>query len=110
LVVIDKDRNPLRPSIIWCDSRAVNIGEKAMQDMGANYCLEHFLNSPGNFTASKLKWVQEKEPTIFSRIHKIMLPGDYIAMKLTGEIVTLTLGFQKEYSGITLRRPFLTNY
>lgn len=85
LILVDKDQNLLRPSIIWCDSRAVPFGEKALQSIGEKKCLSHLLNSPGNFTASKLAWVKENEPEIFERIDKIMLPGDYIAMKLSGE-------------------------
>ena len=85
LILVDKDQNLLRPSIIWCDSRAVPFGEKAMQSIGEKKCLSHLLNSPGNFTASKLAWVKENEPAIFEKIDKIMLPGDYIAMKLSGE-------------------------
>ena len=88
LVVVDKNQLVLRPSIIWCDSRATGIGEKAMKAIGEQKCLENLLNSPGNFTASKLKWVKDNEPELYSRIHKIMLPGDYIAMKLSGEIKT----------------------
>jgi xylulokinase len=88
LVVVDKNLKPLRPSIIWCDSRAVPFGDQACKDLGENYCLEHFLNSPGNFTAAKLKWVQKNEPHIYEKIFKIMLPGDYITLKLSGEIVT----------------------
>ena len=95
LVLVDKNQNVLRPSIIWCDSRAVEIGKKAFHDLGAEYCLSHYLNSPGNFTASKLKWVKEKEPEIFDQIHKAMLPGDYIAMKMTGEINTTTSGLSE---------------
>ncbi|MCX6168462.1 MAG: FGGY family carbohydrate kinase [Ignavibacteriales bacterium] len=72
----------LRPSIIWCDSRAVEIGNNAFEIIGSNYCLNNLLNSPGNFTASKLRWVKENEPGIYSQIHKAMLPGDFIAMKL----------------------------
>ncbi|KPH13282.1 xylulokinase [Chryseobacterium sp. ERMR1:04] len=86
LILVDKDQNLLRPSIIWCDSRAVPYGEKAFQEIGPEKCLSHLLNSPGNFTASKLAWVKENEPEIFDKIDKIMLPGDYIAMKLSGEI------------------------
>ncbi|KQT16724.1 carbohydrate kinase [Chryseobacterium sp. Leaf404] len=86
LILVDKDQNLLRPSIIWCDSRAVDYGEKAFMQIGAEKCLSHLLNSPGNFTASKLAWVKENEPEIFEKIDKIMLPGDYIAMKLSGEI------------------------
>jgi xylulokinase len=95
LVIIGKDHKPLRPSIIWCDSRAVQIGDHAMNALGEKYCLEHFLNSPGNFTASKLRWVKENEPDIFSKIYKFMLPGDYIAMRLTGEIVTTDTGLSE---------------
>ncbi|HOV72223.1 MAG TPA: FGGY family carbohydrate kinase, partial [Dysgonamonadaceae bacterium] len=86
LVLVDNDRRVLRPSIIWCDSRAVPYGEKAFEAIGRERALSHLLNSPGNFTASKLAWVKENEPEIYRRIYKIMLPGDYIAMKLTGTI------------------------
>ena len=95
LVVIDSDFKPLRPSIIWCDSRSVDYGDKAMKALGKDYCLSHLLNSPGNFTASKLAWVKENEPELFGRIHKIMLPGDYIAMRLTGEIKTSFTGLSE---------------
>lgn len=95
LVLVDKNQEVLRPSIIWCDSRAVEIGNKAFTNLTEEKCLSHLLNSPGNFTASKLKWVKENEPEIYSRIHKIMLPGDYIAMKLTGEITTTISGLSE---------------
>lgn len=88
LVVVDKDQNALRDSIIWCDSRAVPYGEKAFNSIGAENCLSCLLNSPGNFTAAKLAWVKENEPEVFNKIDKIMLPGDFIAMKLTGDITT----------------------
>ena len=91
LVCVDKNQQVLRPSIIWCDSRAVPYGEKAFKDLGAEQCLSHLLNSPGNFTASKLAWVKENEPELFDKIDKIMLPGDYIAMKLSGDAKT-TIG------------------
>ncbi len=95
LVLIDKNQNVLRPSIIWCDSRAVEIGNKAFESLTPKKCLSHLLNSPGNFTASKLKWVKDNEPEIYNRIHKILLPGDYIAMKLTGEINTTVSGLSE---------------
>ncbi len=95
LVAVDKNQQVLRPSIIWCDSRAVSIGQQAWDDLGHDYCLSHFLNSPGNFTASKLKWVQENEPELYERTDKIMLPGDYIAMKLTGEVKTTVSGLSE---------------
>ena len=95
LVCVDKDKNPLRPSIIWCDSRAVPYGQKAFDVLGHEQCLSHLLNSPGNFTASKLAWVKENEPELYSKIYKIMLPGDFIAMKLTGEICTTISGLSE---------------
>ena len=95
LVCIDKDLRPLRPSIIWCDSRAVPYGERAFRDLGADRCLSHLLNSPGNFTAAKLAWVKENEPEIFSRIYKVMLPGDYFAMRLSGVANTTVSGLSE---------------
>ncbi|MCA1747871.1 MAG: carbohydrate kinase, partial [Bacteroidales bacterium] len=95
LVLIDKNHELLRSSIIWCDSRAVNIGEMALGQLGKDRCLAHLLNSPGNFTASKLRWVIENEPEIFEKTYKIMLPGDYIAMKLTGEVNTTISGLSE---------------
>nr|WP_315222054.1 FGGY family carbohydrate kinase [uncultured Flavobacterium sp.] len=95
LVIVDKDYNSLRNAIIWCDSRAVAIGDKAFDDLGKEKCMQHLLNSPGNFTASKLKWVKENEPEIYSKIYKYMLPGDYIACKLTGEITTTKNGLSE---------------
>jgi xylulokinase len=95
LVCVDKQLKPLRPSIIWCDSRAVKIGDKAFKELGEKFCLKNFLNSPGNFTASKLKWVKKNEPYLYDKIYKIMLPGDYIAMKLTGELATTVSGLSE---------------
>jgi len=95
LVLVDQEQRVLRPSIIWCDSRAVEIGRKAFDTLGKDYCLQHLLNSPGNFTASKLRWVLENEPELFRKIHKAMLPGEFIAMKLTGEITTTLSGLSE---------------
>ena len=95
LVCIDKDLNVLRPSIIWCDSRAVPYGQEAFNALGKDYCLPHLLNSPGNFTAAKLAWVKENEPEVYDRIWKIMLPGDYIAMRLTGNVCTTVSGLSE---------------
>ncbi|WP_316771383.1 xylulokinase [Pedobacter frigiditerrae] len=88
LVAVDKDQEVLRDSIIWCDSRAVELGEKAFDAIGQEKSLENLLNSPGNFTASKLAWVKNNEPAVYEKIDKVMLPGDFIAMKLTGQITT----------------------
>lgn len=95
LVLVDKNKKVLRPSIIWCDSRSVQIGEKAFTGIGEEKTLDHLLNSPGNFTASKLAWIKDNEPEVYGKIHKIMLPGDYIAMKLTGEINTTVSGLSE---------------
>ncbi|MFH0842247.1 MAG: FGGY family carbohydrate kinase [Bacteroidota bacterium] len=95
LVILDKDLRVLRPSIIWCDGRAVSYGEKAFNELGKDFCLSHLLNSPGNFTATKLAWVKENEPGIYSRIYKIMLPGDYFALRLTGEPLTTFSGLSE---------------
>ncbi|MEI8074408.1 MAG: FGGY family carbohydrate kinase [Bacteroidota bacterium] len=88
LVCVDKNQNLLYNSIIWCDSRAVTIGNDAFNKLGSNYCLSHLLNSPGNFTASKLAWIKQNEPVVYEKIDKIMLPGDYIAMKFSNTIST----------------------
>ncbi|MBB5638473.1 xylulokinase [Pedobacter cryoconitis] len=88
LVVVDKEQQVLRDSIIWCDSRAVELGENAFDTIGQEKCLQHMLNSPGNFTASKLAWVKQNEPELYEKIDQVMLPGDFIAMKFTGEVTT----------------------
>lgn len=95
LVCVDKQMQVLRPSIIWCDSRAVPYGERAFEEIGSDKCLSHLLNSPGNFTAAKLAWVKDNEPELFERIYKVMLPGDYIAMKLSGVINTTISGLSE---------------
>jgi len=95
LVIVDRNMQVLRPSIIWCDSRAVDIGNEAVNALGEEYCLGNCLNSPGNFTASKLRWVKENEPELYKRIHKFMLPGEYIALKLTGEIRSTVSGLSE---------------
>ncbi|MBO7139597.1 MAG: carbohydrate kinase [Prevotella sp.] len=95
LVCVDKDLKPLRPAIIWCDSRAVPYGEKAFNELGSEMCLSHLLNSPGNFTASKLAWVKENEPDTYSKIYKVMLPGDYLALRLSGVASTTVSGLSE---------------
>lgn len=95
LVLLDRAGQVLRPAIIWCDSRAVELGNQAFAELGEEFCLTNFLNSPGNFTASKLKWVRENEPAIYARIHKIQLPGDYLAYQLTGELQTTVSGLSE---------------
>jgi xylulokinase len=95
LVAVDKNLEPVRPAIIWCDSRAVETGNRLFRKAGKEKCLSHLLNSPANFTFSKLAWVKENEPEVFNKIYRIMLPGDYIAMKLTGEAKTTASGLSE---------------
>jgi len=95
LVIVDDQQEILRPAIIWCDSRAVEIGQQAFEKIGEKKCLDHFLNSPGNFTASKLKWVKENESEVFKKIDKMMLPGDYLAMKMSGRAQTTIPGLSE---------------
>jgi len=114
LVIIDEDGNPVRKSIIWCDSRAVDIGNNAFNQLGQEQCTSHLLNSPGNFTASKLKWVKDHEPNIYQKVYKYMLPGDYIAYKLTGQINTtkngLSEGILWDYKNDTVANWLLEHY
>ncbi len=95
LVLVDENHDVLRPSIIWCDSRAVDIGREAFEELGREWCLRHLLNSPGNFTASKLAWVKRNEPEVYERTHRAMLPGDYVALKMTGSIQTTPSGLSE---------------
>ncbi|MET0261561.1 MAG: FGGY family carbohydrate kinase [Rariglobus sp.] len=95
LVTLDERHEPVRPAIIWCDSRAVETGARAFAELGSDVCLGRLLNSPGNFTASKLRWVQQNEPENFRRIRKVMLPGDYLALRLTGEAQTTASGLSE---------------
>lgn len=88
LVLLNKEGECLRNSIIWCDSRAVSVGEQTQAALGSAYCAQHLLNLPGNFTASKLAWVQKHEPELFRQIHDVMLPGDYISYRMTGMATT----------------------
>lgn len=112
LVVLDEDQQVVRPSIIWCDSRAVSIGQKAFETLG-NYCQTHLLNSLGNFTASKLAWVKENQPEIYARIKQVMLPGDFIAGRLTRHFTTtasaLSEGIFYDFQSDTISSPVL-NY
>ena len=114
LVLVDKDGTVLRPSIIWCDSRAVSIGDKAFETLGHDYCIDHLLNSPGNFTASKLRWVIENEPAITEKIQSFMLPGDFINFRLTGEINTsissLSEGMFWDFKANAISQKLLDHY
>lgn len=114
LVLVDKNGNVLRNSIIWCDSRAVEIGNDAYKNLGADYCDTHLLNSPANFTASKLAWVKQHEPEIYKNIHKFMLPGDYIAYRFSGAINTTLSGLSEgifwDFQENSLAKPLLAYY
>ncbi|MCL7765346.1 FGGY family carbohydrate kinase [Polaribacter sp. Z014] len=114
LVLVDKNGEPLRKSIIWCDSRAVEIGNNAFTEIGEEKCASHLLNSPANFTASKLKWVKENEPDIYSQIYKFMLPGDYVAYKFSNKINTTISGLSEgifwDFKNDTIADFLLENY
>ncbi|SMO69522.1 xylulokinase [Saccharicrinis carchari] len=114
LVMVDKNGEVLRPAIIWCDSRAIGYGNKAFCEIGKQHCLGHMLNSPGNFTASKLKWIKENDPHVYKEIDKIMLPGDYIAYKLTGDIATTVGGLSEgifwDFKVNDVSKELLENY
>ncbi len=114
LVCVDERQRVLRPAIIWCDSRAVPYGDEAFDALGRDYCLSHLLNSPGNFTAAKLAWVKHNEPDIYARIDKIMLPGEYIAMRLSGRVVTTASGLSEgifwDFERGDVSQPLLDHY
>lgn len=114
LVAVDAKQRPVRPAIIWCDSRAVELGEHAFEAIGRERCLQHMLNSPGNFTAAKLRWVQENEPDVYARIAKVMLPGDYLAMRLTGCMQTTVSGLAEgilwDFAGNSVSRMLLEHW
>ena len=95
LVLVDREGQPLRPSIIWCDSRAVETGHRAFEDLGRINCFARLLNSPGNFTASKAKWVKDHEPEVFARADRMLLPGDYVALRMTGRAATTACGLSE---------------
>ena len=95
LVLLDSKGNSLRNSIIWCDDRAVDIGKQAFTELGQIKCINQLLNSPANFTASKLKWVKNNENELYNKIYKFMLPGDYIAYRLSGEMTTTKTGLSE---------------
>ena len=95
LILLDRAGAVLRPAIIWCDSRAVGTGEEAFRQLGQGFCLQHLLNSPGNFTAAKLKWVKDHEPHVFEKVNTFLLPGDYLAYRLTGECSTTASGLSE---------------
>ena len=114
LVLVDKDGAPLRPSIIWCDSRATEIGRAAFSAIGETVCLNEMLNSPGNFTASKLCWVRQNEPSVYAKAYKMLLPGDYIALCLTGECRTTISGLSEgilwNFPGAQVAQKLLNHY
>ncbi|WP_421871618.1 xylulokinase [Marinoscillum sp.] len=111
LVMVDKDLKVLRPSIIWCDSRAVTTGDELLAQIGEVKSNEHMLNAPGNFTASKLKWVKDNEPELFEKVYKIMLPGDYVAMRMTGLPTTTVSGLSEgifwDFKNEELSKPLM---
>lgn len=95
LVLVDGAGKPVRPAIIWCDGRAAASGEQMLEALGRDYCFGHLLNAPGNFTAAKLKWVADNEPSSLEKARAAMLPGDYIALRLSGDAATTRSGLSE---------------
>ncbi len=95
LVAVDKDQKVVRPSIIWCDDRAIDIGKLATSEIGEQKCLENLFNQVGNFTAAKLRWVKDNEPELYATIKHIMLPGDWLAMRMSGKAQTTKSGLSE---------------
>ncbi len=85
LVVLDKDDNVIRPAILWNDGRTSKQTEYLNDVIGKDKLSKYTANIAfAGFTAPKLLWMKEKEPQLFDKIAKIMLPKDYIAYKLSG--------------------------
>jgi xylulokinase len=89
LVALDKDDEVLLPAILWCDNRTEqecdeitkHFGQDKLREYTGNKCLT-------GFTAPKILWVKNNMPNVFQQIEHIMLPKDYIRLKLTGEYAT----------------------
>ncbi len=89
LVLLDEKDESIRPAILWNDGRSVKEVEYLNKTIGKEFLLEHTANIAfAGFTAPKLLWVKEHEQENFARIHKIMLPKDYLAYRLSGEFCT----------------------
>lgn len=88
-VLLDKNDKVLRKAIIWCDQRSAAECDQITQLVGKERLIEITANPAlTGFTASKVMWVKNNEPQIFEKIAKILLPKDYIRLRLTGEYAT----------------------
>lgn len=86
-VLLDNANEVLRPAILWNDTRAAQECLDMMAELPALPQLGGSLAMPG-FTAPKLRWLAQREPSVFSRIAKVLLPKDYVRLHLTGDFVT----------------------
>jgi xylulokinase len=88
-VLLDEQNRVVRPALIWCDVRT----EKQSQELTAKIGAEKLINltcNPAltNFTLTKCLWVRENEPENWNRVRSLMLPKDYVRLRLTGERAT----------------------
>jgi len=86
LVCLDEDGELLRPAILWNDQRTAAECAEIEELVG----LDRLIALTGNraltgFTAPKLLWLRRHEPEIYARIHRIVLPKDYVRLRMTGE-------------------------
>jgi xylulokinase len=87
LVVLDRERRVLRPAILWNDQRTAAECAEIEERVG----LDRLLELTGNraltgFTAPKLLWLRRHEPDRYARIRHVLLPKDYVRLRLTGEL------------------------
>lgn len=84
-VMLDADGDVLRPSLIWCDQRTDAQCDWLHERIGRERLIELTCNPAlPNFTLTKLLWVRENEPEVFSRIAHVLCPKDYVRFRLTG--------------------------
>jgi xylulokinase len=84
MVLLDAAGEVLRPAIIWCDQRTEAQGRAITEKIGARRLIELTANPAlTNFTLTKIWWVQQHEPQIWSRVHSLLLPKDYARFRLT---------------------------
>ncbi|MFL6335582.1 MAG: xylulokinase [Pyrinomonadaceae bacterium] len=88
-VLLDERDEPLRPSIIWCDVRTHEQCRALTEQVGAERLIQ-LVSNPAleGFTLPKMLWVREREPEVWGRVRSVLLPKDYVRLRLTGEKAT----------------------
>ncbi len=89
LVALDRAGRPLRPAILWNDQRTGAECAEIEERIG----LQRLIALTGNralpgFTAPKLLWLRRHEPELWAQVHSVMLPKDYVRLRLTGRVAT----------------------